>query len=256
MNNEGIRPQPLERVDLERDAEDLNILGLTRFYNYDFPVHPGLTRLLGLNGLVCHKPRVTAIEIEQHNSPEPLRLHPHLVQHAREEAWAHGILGYITVEHLDRHYAPINSSYSEDIICSGNSIACTLPTFFVNPTGRLLEVVASPTITHISDAQYVPLGNIPENCTFTFTCHGFEIIHDNFELSQSKLSYEFSHKEAHIDYKIIKQENGSQVFSIGMRCNNMSSRRVRHHLASFCLRQLRITSFQIAHYMRNMQIEA
>ena len=43
---ERIRPQPLERVNLERDAEDLNILGLTRFYNYDFPVHPGLTLYL------------------------------------------------------------------------------------------------------------------------------------------------------------------------------------------------------------------
>lgn len=128
--------------------------------------------------------------------------------------------------------------------------------FFLNPTGRLLEVMASPTITHVTDAQYVPLTDIPENCTFTFTCHGFDITHDSFDLSRSKLSYEFSHREAHIDYTIINQENGSRVFSIGMRCNNMSNRRIRHHLASFCLHQLRITSFQIAHYMRNIQIEA
>ena len=45
---------------------------------------------------------MTATEIEQFNTTEPLRSHPHLAQHAREEAWAHGILGYITVEHLDR----------------------------------------------------------------------------------------------------------------------------------------------------------
>ena len=157
------------------------------------------------------------------------------------------------MEHLDRQYAPINSPHSEEIIYGGNSIASTLPNFFLNPTGRLLEVVASPTITHVTDAQYT---DIPENCTFTFTCHGFDITHDSFELSRGKLSYEFSHREAHIDYTIITQENGSRVFSIGMRCNNMSSRRVRHHLASFCLCQLRITSFQIAHYMRKIQIEA
>ena len=70
------------------------------------------------------------------------------------------------------------------------------------------------------------------------------------------LQWNISHREAHTDYTITKQENGSQVFSIEMRCNNMSSRRVRHHLASFCLRQLRLTPFQIAHYMRNIQIEA
>ena len=197
---------------------------------------------------------MTATEIEQYDSIEPLRMHPELIQYARQEACAHGLLGYITVEHLKRPYTNIAVRAHDDIIFNGDPIDTTLTTFYENPTGILLEIVASPTIMRISGAQHMPLQGIPEACTFTFRCHGFTIEHNKFDLAKRKLSYEFNHRDAYIEHTVINQKDGTSIFSIGMRCNNMSNSRVRHHLAAFCLRQLRVTSHEMAHYMRHIPI--